>query len=601
MPTIIDSLIVTLGLDPKDMTAKTPAAVKNLKSIEDQGSKTSKSVEGVTKSLTTLLAVIGGTVAIKAFVMDFISANAQLDRFSQNLGLSVSTISAWSNATERLGGSAQGLQGTLDMLSKAQTELRLTGESSLIPYFSALGISMADTNGQARPLDEILLSLSDRFSKMDRTTANNMGRMMGIDQGTMNVLLQGRKELELTIRRQKEQNAVTKAQAEEATKLQKSFVDAKQSFAAFGRSLLMEAAPALEKLFQLFQDFGQWIQDNREFVVDFLKVLGVGLAAVAVAAMPLNLAVLAVLALAAGIALLWQDYQTWKRGGDSLIDWEKWEPGITAAGNGIKELGKIAMATFGVIIEGARTAQAMINGNWGDKKDSKIPKWYRNDWDAGVGTIKGWLGDKGSTMGQGQPGTAEYIKKYFQDRGWKDIHAAGIAANLMSESGGKINATGDNGSAFGLAQWHSDRQAAFAKWAGHDIRSASLDEQLAFVQHELTQGSERAAGDKLRATTTASDAAGSVSTNYERPKDTAGEASRRGAYAASLMGIPGASRAATGGGGANQGAGNVDRSVETHIGEIKVYTAATDAKGIVADMGQSLDYLFASQANAGLN
>jgi hypothetical protein len=579
------------------MASKSPAAVKNLKSIEDQGSKTSKSVDSVTKSLGSLLALIGGTVAIKAFVMDFISANAQLDRFSQNLGLSVSTISAWSNATERLGGSAQGLQGTLDMLSKAQTELRLTGESSLIPYFSALGISMADTEGQARPLDEILLSLSDRFSKMDRTTANNMGRMMGIDQGTMNVLLQGRKELELTIRRQKEQNVVTKAQAEEATKLQKSFVDAKQSFAAFGRSLLMEAAPALEKLFQLFQEFGQWVQDNREFVVDFLEVLGVGLAAVALAAIPLNLTVLAVLALAAGISLLWQDYQTWKRGGDSLIDWEKWKPGIEFATWAIHQLNEEMKA----LIETANFLHDIIPDSWARAvqhiAEDKLGFSPDKNPNARLSSI---LRPSGGFKVSEDVTDSSSIKKYFQDRGWKDIHAAGIAANLMSESGGKINAVGDNGSAFGLAQWHSDRQAAFAKWAGHDIRSASLDEQLAFVHHELTQGSEKAAGDRLRGTTTAIDAGAIVSRDYERPKDAAGEASRRGTYAASLMGIPGASRAATGGGGANQGAGNVDRSVETHIGEIKVYTAAIDAKGIAADMGQSLDFLFASQANAGL-
>lgn len=36
-------------------------------------------------------------------------------------------------------------------------------------------------------------------------------------------------------------------------------------------------------------------------------------------------------ALAAGIALLWEDYQTWKEGGDSLIDWGKWKPEVDAA------------------------------------------------------------------------------------------------------------------------------------------------------------------------------------------------------------------------------------------------------------------------------
>ena len=72
-------------------------------------------------------------------------------------------------------------------------------------------------------------------------------------------------------------------------------------------------------------------------------------------------------------------------------------------------------------------------------------------------------------------------------------------------------------------------------------------------------------------------------------------------------GVPGASQAAQGAGAAKVAMANapapsqeVSKSVETHIGEVKVYTAATDAKGIANDMGKSLDYLFTSQANYGL-
>lgn len=144
----------------------------------------------------------------------------------------------------------------MDMLSKSQTELQLTGQSSLIPYFSSLGMSLADTQGKARPVNDLLLDLSDRFSKMDRTTANNMGRMMGIDQGTMQLLLKGRSEVELMIARQKEYGAVTKQQAEEASRLKRAMVEIRQSFEAFGRELLSAATPALEKMFAIFSDFG---------------------------------------------------------------------------------------------------------------------------------------------------------------------------------------------------------------------------------------------------------------------------------------------------------------------------------------------------------
>ena len=115
-------------------------------------------------------------------------------------------------------------------------------------------------------------------------------------------------------------------------------------------------------------------------------------------------------------------------------------------------------------------------------------------------------------------------------------------------------------------------------------------------------------GDILRDATGAQEAAAAVSTHYERPKDTAKEASTRGQIAMQILGgVPGATGAAMGAGAPNIAqassptniAGN--RSVETHIGEVKVYSAATDANGIAKDMGKSLDFLFASQANYGLN
>ena len=603
MPTIIDALIVELGLDAGDLQKKAPQSVATLKKLEGQGDKTEKSVgkisktsketargvENLSRVIGSMLSIIGGTMAVKAFINDFVQTNAQLDRFSKNIGLSVTGISAWSNASERLGGSAQGLQGTLDMLSKSQTQLMITGESGLIPYMSALGVSLADVNGKARPVTEILLDLSERFSHMDRTTANNLGRMMGIDQGTMNLLLQGRSELELQIKRQKEQTVVTKAQAEEATRLQKSIVDVKQGFAAFGRSLLMDSAPMLEKVLRILRDFGDWCQQNKEVIEDFLTIITVGLGAIAIASAPISLTVAAVVALAAGIALLWQDYQTWKRGGDSLIDWGKWEPAVTAATNGIKALAGAMELAY----------------EWYQKLYSKVTggRNFKSDFGAGVAAIGGSLGVKSGANINGRSETAsvQFMKKYFTDRGWTDAQASGIAANLFGESGGNMRAVGDKRTAFGLAQWHSDRQANFKKWAGHDISTSTLGEQLGFVQFELTQGSEKAAGDALRLQTTGAGAGAIISQRYERPADAAGEASRRGAYAQSLSGIPGASSVAAS---APHGAGNapmtVDKSVQTQIGEINIHTQATDADGIAKDMEHSLDYLFTGQFNYGL-
>jgi hypothetical protein len=117
--------------------------------------------------------------------------------------------------------------------------------------------------------------------------------------------------------------------------------------------------------------------------------------------------------------------------------------------------------------------------------------------------------------------------------GWTRAQATGIAANIQRESGGNEKAVGDKGQAFGLAQWHPDRQAAFQQWAGKNIRESNRDEQLAFINYELRHG-EKGAGDALSRARDAGQAAVIMSQQYERPADAAGEAAKRAALAVAL-------------------------------------------------------------------
>jgi hypothetical protein len=135
----------------------------------------------------------------------------------------------------------------------------------------------------------------------------------------------------------------------------------------------------------------------------------------------------------------------------------------------------------------------------------------------------------------GKSGSSSAVIDYFEKQGWTKEQAAGIAANLSAESKFDPRAVGDGGSAFGIGQWHPDRQAAFKEKFGKDIRESTLEEQLAFVQHELTQGREQFAGAKLRQARTAQEAGATVSQYYERPGDVGGEAMRRSQLAGQMF------------------------------------------------------------------
>jgi hypothetical protein len=138
----------------------------------------------------------------------------------------------------------------------------------------------------------------------------------------------------------------------------------------------------------------------------------------------------------------------------------------------------------------------------------------------------------------GRSANADAAMKFFMSAGWSKEQAAGIVGNLQVESGANLNtrAVGDGGKAKGIAQWHPDRQATFAKVMGKSLEESTLEEQLRFVDWEL-KNTEKNAGDKLRQAKTAAQAAQLVDSLYERSSGTA--ISARMASAATLAGPSG--------------------------------------------------------------
>nr|GAT43696.1 predicted protein [Mycena chlorophos] len=207
--------------------------------------------------------------------------------------------------------------------------------------------------------------------------------------------------------------------------------------------------------------------------------------------------------------------------------------GAAAAGSAAAVLGRASIGGWLVRMFGSAARFAMPDTS--DPKYQQMMQVHnKSDVDNFMHT---WTssGDKLPEQSSAQP-----IINAFQKMGWTRAQAAGIAANLARESAFNPSASGDWGQAYGIGQWHADRQEAFAKWAGHDIRNSSLDEQLGFVNYELTQGNEQRAGTALRGATNAQEAGAIISADYERPADAEGEAARRaglaGAYASAPQG-----------------------------------------------------------------
>jgi hypothetical protein len=179
---------------------------------------------------------------------------------------------------------------------------------------------------------------------------------------------------------------------------------------------------------------------------------------------------------------------------------------------------KLSDRSIGVFARAISHPETIIEGA---KKLVTNPQEWAKNYDEALG-LNEVFGAKKTSPSLGLSGLSreektKKIKEYFQSQGWSESQASGIAAGLYLESGfnPSIN-TGDGGKAYGIGQWHPDRQARFKAFAGKDIRGSSLEEQLAFTQYELTH-QEKAAGDALRETATPYQAGMVFRNKFERP------------------------------------------------------------------------------------
>ena len=133
-----------------------------------------------------------------------------------------------------------------------------------------------------------------------------------------------------------------------------------------------------------------------------------------------------------------------------------------------------------------------------------------------------------------------YAGQQFLKWGWSKDQVKGLLANALEESNFNPFAKGDHGAAYGISQWHKDRQNNYAALFGHTMQSVkdpeqALREQIEFMQWELTSSDRRnsfkKAGDALKRAHSAYEAGVLVSREYERPAGGAATAALRGVRA----------------------------------------------------------------------
>jgi hypothetical protein len=275
LPTIVDSLIVTLGLDPTQFTKGQKEAAnaflktkqeaeKSGKGIEEASKRAADSISKVTREVLGLYAVFVGARGIKEFIGDLVGADAALGRFSRNLTTSPQTLYAWGAAAERVGGSNEATAATFERIGKALYDLHRNGQALPKEYaqLQALtGMNIDRDHGVDKFLQDTAAALQ-RLNQIDPSQVHFIAQGMGIDDATANVMIKYGSAIGAYIDQLKKlapQNDAIKA----AQDLQEKWATLQQTAVNLANTILDRLGPQIADLLSKMTD---WISKNGDWI-----------------------------------------------------------------------------------------------------------------------------------------------------------------------------------------------------------------------------------------------------------------------------------------------------------------------------------------------
>lgn len=347
--------------------------------VDEAGAKKFDAVVAGTtlKAIELGVKVEAAALSVVAFTAKIASSLDNLYWASQRTGATVEGIKQIGYAVSQVGGSADSARGSLENLARF-----IRNNPGAEGFLNRLGVQTRDASGNMRDMATIFTGVGQRLSNMPYYRANQYAQMLGLDENTLMAMRRGIGQFS------GEYTAMAKAigyNADLAAVSSNKFMTSLRSFGLMagmardkiGSNLanglsgsidtlcrqIMENFPKIEgaitagvkgvlwfgeiigrvvyRLIQLTGDIINWWKSLSTETRRVIEVFG----ALMIAWRLLNSAfamspIGRVIMLGAALIGLYDDYRTWKEGGQSLIDWGKWEPGIKYAQKAFSSLSK---------------------------------------------------------------------------------------------------------------------------------------------------------------------------------------------------------------------------------------------------------------------
>jgi hypothetical protein len=280
MATVIDSLIVTLGLDPKQFTKGQKEAAKAVvdtqTTVEKAAQGMSKAIKEVALEFVGLFLVVRSLQDVVSFFENMNAATRQLGIDSKNIGTSAAELRDWQNAASMAGGSAEGITKTMLGLQQSLFNMKFKGEmSDQLIYLARLGVQFETASGQVKPFKDIMLATAGAMerSTLSRPDKASFLQAAGFDTGSINLILSGTKALQGYYDQQLKLRQVSDADVEAATRMAQAWELLKENVTAGAQKLLTSAEPAITALFKALEEGIDWLNkpENSQPIIDWLN------------------------------------------------------------------------------------------------------------------------------------------------------------------------------------------------------------------------------------------------------------------------------------------------------------------------------------------
>ncbi|ENH7991364.1 lytic transglycosylase catalytic [Escherichia coli] len=396
-------------------------------SVDDAGAKKFGSVlAGTTANVIKMgLAVEGAALSVVAFTAKIASGLDNLYWASQRTGATVQGIQSIGYAVSQVGGSVDAARSSLESLSRF-----IRNNPGAEGFLNRLGVQTRDAIGNMRDMAAIFTGVGQKLSSMPYYRANQYAQMLGIDENTLMAMRRGVGQFSA------QYSEMVKAigfNADQAALSSNRFMTSLKSLGEMAgmardkigsnlasglagqidnlRKKIIENFPKIEVTitkvikgilwlgeivgrvaFRIVDGVGDIIEWWGKLDVETKKLIEV-IGSLVVAMRILNSTfwmspIGLITGLIVALGLLWEDYKTWKEGGNSLIDWEKWQPAIDKAKDAITWLRdhflelkdgvggwQNALEILGTFIAGVWVSRVL--GAFGKISGLPVPPWLK--------------------------------------------------------------------------------------------------------------------------------------------------------------------------------------------------------------------------------